>query len=456
VPTSRARENQRRRASNPTGPTVGGGIKAFSAQFASFAATIQTRVDNNGGGTPAALTGSVEAQVERALTQVLRQGGPQAQNGAYRPGAAIDRIPGGTAVAGLPTDQAVLAGEAAVVQADLLAALDALQSLSELAQSADLAAYRSVVRAEVLALTSEFARVDRPRPPRVRVLLGALLGWGCAPGNPPIPAAGTWGDVEALTLLLNLAAPVVDSAMVEDQRALQQILRSDAERLLTLWIDYLYPTGAGASVQWSTNGFLRPVGGASTVWTSPLYGALVGGPPKGFPGSPGRPLYPSFRERMIRADLVLPVLARDCDQVVGALDAIGFGPGPRELTPLTGLLTSVDQVVLVPAQTAVGIARDVPGPSTVGLPVLLTQGQAVTISDVLGWATDLASGSGYDLLRQAGQLGLDLLADQADELFWIVGGILARPPLPALGDAQVALTLGNLARDLSALADLSN
>jgi len=96
------------------------------------------------------------------------------------------------------------------------------------------------------------------------------------------------------------------------------------------------------------------------------------------------------------------------------------------------------------------------------LPILRARQQnlafGLTVKDLLDWASDLAGGSGYDLLRRAGQLGLDLLADQADELFWIVATLLYQPPdqIPELRDTQVQIELRSLARDLSALADLSN
>ena len=45
----------------------------FEAQFASFATTIQQRIDTDSGGSPT-LSGSLSAQVERAVSQVMRRG----------------------------------------------------------------------------------------------------------------------------------------------------------------------------------------------------------------------------------------------------------------------------------------------------------------------------------------------------------------------------------------------
>ena len=59
---------------------------------------------------------------------------------------------------------------------------------------------------------------------------------------------------------------------------------------------------------------------------------------------------------------------------------------------------------------------------------------------------------------QAGQLGLDLIADQADELYWQVVAMLdpsVVAQLPELGDVQTQQELLTLARDLNMLAGLA-
>jgi hypothetical protein len=453
----------------------------LSAQFASFATTIQTRLDNDGSGSPISLNGSLEAQVERALSQALRQAGPSGAYGA--PGSAATALaprPSGTSAIGngsspgLSTAQAVLVAEASAVRSDMLAALDALQPLSAIADPADVAAYRNIVRAEVLALTTEFARPFLPRPIRVRVLFGALLGWGYAPGYPPdvaksLPPHIPTGDIAALVFLLNLGSAVVPSALTEDQLALQGVLTADAARLFDLWFAYQYrppPLGplpdpppamwpspvdyprkpgigglAALTPSTAPKGAVAQLFGSADV-ASLKVGVFTADKKPTVPPPPPPPPF-SFSERMIRADLLLPVLSRDADQVVGALDAIGFGPGPQETTPIPDLQSDTDGDLGFPE-----------------LPIQMAQQQSSifgpTVKDVLDWAADLAGGAGYDLLRQAGQLGLDLLADQADELFWIVAAMITDSTLYELADAQVRIELRSLARDLSALADLSN
>ena len=48
----------------------------------------------------------------------------------------------------------------------------------------------------------------------------------------------------------------------------------------------------------------------------------------------------------------------------------------------------------------------------------------MTVADILDWAQILAGPTSADQLRQAGALGLNLLCDQADELFWLALAML--------------------------------
>jgi hypothetical protein len=467
VPTSRAREKVQQRYQYIQAPsyTQPSADEALAASFASFATTVQNRLDNDGSGSPIALNGSLEAQVERALSQASRQQAPLG-GGATSIATALATTPTAGSYLGstpaLPPAQTVLVSEATTTQSDMLAALDALQTMSSFADASDVDAYRNIVRAEVLALTTEFARPDLPRPVRVRVLFGALLGWAFAPDYPLKIAAQPTGDLAALDYLLDLCSPVVPSAFTEDQFALQDVVSADARRLFDLWVSFEYqyipktiPGKTTPPIMWPkeprtdltigglaavVNGFCASGSAASSFGASARRGAKASSTPL--------PPY-TFSERMIRADLLLPVLSHDCDQVAGALDAIGFGPGAQETVEIPGLLSLTDTDLRT-------------GNINLVLPILRArQYQAqygLTVKDILDWASDLGGGAGYDLLRQAGQIGLDLLADQADELYWIVLALLGDPdpPLPELGDSQVQIELISLARDLSALADLSN
>ena len=140
--------------------------------------------------------------------------------------------------------------------------------------------------------------------------------------------------------------------------------------------------------------------------------------------------------------------------MAGALDAIGFGPGPQETTPVNGLLSLVDGDLPVPdpKNSKNKLPRDTAG-----------TGSAVRRSRAHG---ERPPGLGVGSCRRqpawtpsgrGGQLGLNLLADQADELFFIIEAILQGERtvigLPELFDPQVQIELRSLARDLSELAD---
>jgi hypothetical protein len=168
-----------------------------------------------------------------------------------------------------------------------------------------------------------------------------------------------------------------------------------------------------------------------------------------------QPLQPrSYAERLIQADLLLPVVGQDASRVEAALDAIGLSPGEQETT-FVDLLSLVDMDLLPPADpNSVPPPPDPPappGPQSV-IPV------HTTVTDVLDWTAGMADATTLDLIRQAGQLGLDLIADQADELFWLVVAMLDPSipgQVPELGDAQVQQELLTLARDLTLLANLA-
>jgi hypothetical protein len=318
-------------------------------------------------------------------------------------------------------------------------------------------------------LVEEFSRTSlQPRAERVRVLLGGLLGWN--PGNPPTPNIG---DAGALITLLNLGGPVVPTLLVDQQLASQQVMTSDAAQFLTQWLAY-QTQEPGMPPPWDPNLTPHLTGGLGNL--GPLPGVpptLALGPPSAQALwrtaviSPGPPLPPpppplpaSYAERLIQTDLLLPVVGQDASRVAAALDAIGLSQTEQETTFVT-LQSLVDMDLL-------------PGPPPPPPPAPPGNNSVIrvrsTVTDILDWTASMADAKTLDLVRQAGQLGLNLIADQADELFWLVMAMLqpsvppgappgtlpaARDQMAELSDVQVQTELTTLARDLNLLANLA-
>jgi hypothetical protein len=442
---------------------------SLAARFASFADTVQTRLDTTNGVGPS-LTGSLEAQVGRALSQVLRQapavgaaGAAYNGAGAAYPGAAplvaqamsVATLAGSGGPPAIAPQQAALLREATLVKGDLLSVLDTLQPLSAFADPSDVASVTAILRAEVEMLIEEFARTTlRPRVQRVRVLLGGLLGWQAVGG----------GDVGTLLTLLNLGGPLVPTLLVEQQLASQGVLVNDSGQFLSEWLGYQVtqlPPSTNPS-PWETGLGTRGagLGGLGSLGPSPGNGdALAMGPASpqaqfrlavirpGGTAPPG-----SYTERLIQADLLLPVVGQDAARVAGALDAIGLSQGEQETTFLD-LPSLVDMDLLLPTPLPGGLP---PPPQPPLSSVILHVN--TTVTDVLDWTTSLADAKTLDLVRQAGQLGLDLIADQADELYWQVVAMLdpsVVAQMPELSDVQAQQELLTLARDLNMLAGLA-
>jgi hypothetical protein len=486
MPTSRAFDKIANRQTWFNARAAGPRGKAqarLAARFESFADTIQTRLDTTNGTGPT-LTGSLEAQVGRALSQVLRQApadGPSVAAGqaltqpVYQAQPVSQALSVATLASGMggppaiAPNQAALLQEATLVKGDMLSVLDTLQPLSSFPDPSDVEAVTAVLRAEVTMLVEELSRTTlQPRSQRVRVLLGGLLGWD--PTNPQTPPNS--GDVGALLTLLNLGGPIVPTLFVDQQIASQRILTSDAGQFLSQWLAY-QAQEPGIPLPWDPTLKTHLSGGLGNL--APAAGTpptLALGPPSAQaqfrtavirPGSSPQPtpaqLSPTYAERLIQADLLLPVVGQDASRVAGALDAIGLSQGEQETNYVT--LESLVDMDLLPVQ-----APPPPAPPPTGSFIVVR----TTVTDILDWTASMADAKALDLLRQAGQLGLNLIADQADELFWLIIALL-QPPVPAnaplgtppapqtqmveLGDVQVQTELLTLARDLNLLANLA-
>ena len=516
MPTNRASGSQRRqsRGSALTGYISSNGIVVsplshmggLNARFSSFANTIQTRL-NSSNSTTGGLGGTLEAQVNSALSQVMRQSG----NGNGTTTAVATR-PGDTSIASLVGGaggvqpamspfQASLLREARIVQADFLSILDGLQPLSPFTDPGDAACLQALVRAEVNGLLEEFSYARLlPRQQRVRVFLGGLLGYNYDAylASSPIGLTAPAGDIQALVNLFNLGGPIVPTLSIEDQLASQQVLATDGALFDTQWNNFWtlalhsnpIPLLGMALPTWSLwewtgtapvnlpsvlsglGNLLVPEPGSITVPQTLLFGP--GGPQQplqapwkiGVVNNGGTPVPApstvnnlSYAERMIQADLLMPVIAQDATRAEDDLAAIGFTAGEQETT-FAWFWSAVDADLI----TAKPPANPVPTPPVVApapggyagppnpIPIWMT------VADILDWAQTLAGPTSADYLRQAGALGLNLICDQADELFWLVLAMLdptASAQIPALGDTEVQLELVSLATDLKTLADLA-
>jgi len=498
---------------------AGGHVGGLNARFSSFANTIQTRL-NSSNGTTSVLGGTLEAQVNNALSQVLRQPG----NGTA---TAVATRPADTSIASLvggsgglqPTMspfQASLLREARITQADFLSVLDTLQPLSLFTDPGDAACLQALVRAEVNGLLAEFAYARlQPRQQRVRVFLGGLLGYAydAYTASSPIDQQAPPGDIQALVNLYNLGGPIIPTISVEDQFASQQVVASDGALFDTQWNSFWRlalansPTSAAGppAVPWplwewtlhnlpattvpsglgnllpkapAAPNFLAFGPGSSTSAGSPAIPQQLNQAPWQIGvinNPPTKITAKSYAEKMIQADILLPVIAEDASRVETDLNAIGFTTGEQE-TEFAWLWSAVDADLLPawdgvhPASSSLPVTPI--GPSSPGWLVLLNDLQTAagsnttaepipvwtTVADILDWAQNLAGPTSADYLRQAGALGLNLICDQADELFWLVLAMLdptATAQISQLGDAEVQLELFSLATDLNTLANLA-
>lgn len=274
--------------------------------------------------------------------------------------------------------------------------------------TSDVELYRAVLTLELESLIREISRQNGPRPSLVRVLLGGLLGWPKDPGS---------ADLTQFRLLL-LGVLQVPTVAQEEVGVAVEVLEYSAEHVLDAWAKYA--TSAPNAVLWAA-------------------------PDDMITSEPVPPARASLAERLTRASEVAPGISRSAALVGNALDAIGFDFGERRRNEFE-LETLVD--------------ADVTGSKSTK--------RTVTVYDILDWATTLASDTPR-VMSAAGQLGLNLLADQADELFWLIeamyGGlryetedvsITRDRSLPsALTDAQVEREFVALARDLDQLAELA-
>jgi hypothetical protein len=329
--------------------------------------------------------------------------------------------PVGLLGSGLPPDQGALVLEVASACRDIQQALNAMRPLSIETDVGDVASLLAVVGAELDRLRAEVGRPDLPRPQRIKVLIGSLIGFQNS-GQEVV------GDLNVLLQVFQRETPQVARNFLDEQQSLKSVVQFSALQLYRAWLTYQY---GGITDPTKEPPDIWPLGAAKRVATT---------------SQPSN----SFSQRAIDAQRLLPVLAQDAIAISSALDAIGFGPGAQEAIPLNELENSFVDADLTPA-----------GAIAANFSVQLRRakeskvdGDGPVARDIIDWATDISQG--LDLVASASQLGLNLLADEADELFYVVQAILTTddPSVTELTDGQVQVELLTLARDLSLVADL--
>jgi hypothetical protein len=389
--------------------------------FSRYAQTQSTYADEAGPSRPS-IAGSanlLERQVSRAIAQVLgRAPGsspesfiraindvfPVRNNGqvSLTPsrsavsmyGQSSDSTMNGAMSAGLvgqlSAEQATLYRQASVIAADAQKVLQGLQPIVPEADLDKVDALRALVASEINSLVEEFGRVDEPRARRVKTYFDQLRG--------PNGHLIQFGDRAFLDQRRVVPTTLEDEAQVTGY----QLLVSYVQNLQATWNQY-----QGNS---STSNNLR---------------------------------YPEFSLRLSRASVLLPVIAEGNQNLMSALDSIGFTETVRRSSASRFTYLSNN-----------------PNPRP-RLPDM-------TVSDLNEWLDRFASLEGPSYLADSGQYGLESVTDQANQLFWVLAPIMSflktqltinlsgqNIIVQALNHERVRWALDDLTNQLKALADLA-
>lgn len=408
-------------------------LSDLASSFSRFAGNQKTAFDN---GTVNSSAGSdasqMQQRVERALAQVLgRSYGsspagfvnaltsafPTAADGQQimtmpsksmmslydhaGNGAATTNGSSTSLMGQLPARQAVLYRQANTVANDALPVLAGVMPFIPDADLEQVEALRAQVRSELLALVDEFGRIDEPRPERVRAYF------------------------DALTLHVN----EFGRRMFLDKVSLIVTPQDEAQAAsFTLLKNYV--------------GILR------NIWDN-------------FYDQDRTSTFFSLSERVERANVLLPILARSNDDLEAAMDSVDFTESDRRSTAakFTELL---DGDVTIP----------IPYGSLKALPsgrnrIVAFAKPDITVYDLTDWLDRFANFEGPTSLARAGQYGLDFVTDQANTLFWVIAPIVTHfqattPNLKGsstleqvFANERVEWSLNNLLTQLNALADLA-
>ena len=400
-------------------------LSDLASSFSRFAGNQKTAFDNGASNSSAGSDASMMQQrVERALSQVLGRsygGSPSGfvnaltsafpttadgQQVAVTPSRSLLSLyspdgNGSTATASsmmgqLPARQAALYRQASTVANDALPVLAGLMPFIPEADLEQVEALRAQVNAEIRTLVDEFARIDEPRPERVRAYFDAL--------TLHVTEFGRRAFLDKIGL--------VTTSKDEAQTAGFALLKNYTDLLRSIW-DSFYDQDR-----------------KSTFF--------------------------SLSERVERANILLPILARGNDDFEAAMDSVDFTEGDRRSTA-TKFTELLDANVTVP------IAVVQPASSR---SVSLTKPD-ITVYDLTDWLDRFANFEGPTSLSTSGQYGLDFVTDQADTLFWVIAPVVSHfqattPNLSGsstleqvFSNERVEWSLNNLLTQLHAIANLA-
>lgn len=393
--------------------------------FSRYAQTQTTYVDEAGSSRPSTAnsTNLMERQVSRAIAQVLGRapgnspasfvraindvfptqkdgkisltpsrsavslyGQSDASQNGYT--SAIDGAMSAGLVGQLSAEQATLYRQATTVSADALKVLQGLQPFVPEAEIDKVEALRALVGDEISSLVEEFGRVDEPRSQRVETYFSQLRGPN---GN-----------------LIQLG----DRAFLDRRRVVPTTLDDEAQiagyDLLVNYVRILREVWDNFQGKAQTSKSLR---------------------------------YPEFSLRLSRASVLLPVIAEGNNNLMSALDSIGFTETERRSSASRFTSLGSDPNLTLPD---------------------------LTVNDLNEWVDRFASLEAPRYLADSGQYGLEFVTDQADRIFWVLVPILAftktQPTLnlngqpivvQALNHERVSWSLDDLVNQLKALADLA-
>jgi hypothetical protein len=404
-------------------PVVRGAVVQLANTFSRYAQTQKTYADDLGSTrtNSSGSTNLLERQVSRAITQVLgrapgsspesfvraitdvfptqRDGkvsqspsrsaislyaqGNDEQNG-YAPN--MNGAMSAGLIGQLSAEQATLFRQASTVAVDALKVLQGLQPFVQVAAADKVEALKALVSDEINSLVEEFGRVDEPRSQRVETYFSQLRG-----PNGHLLQLGE-------RAFLNRRGAIPTTLSDESQVAGYELLVSYVQILQDVWNKYGGKSGTNS---------LR---------------------------------YPEFSLRLSRASVLLPVIAEGNNNLMSALDSIGFTEAERR--------SSASRF------TSLGNGSNLRLPD-------------ITVNDFTEWVDRFASLEGPKYLADSGQYGLEFVTDQANSLFWVLAPVLAFTKsstlnlsgLPivtqALTHERVSWALNDLVNQLQALADLA-